>query len=286
MKKTTEDFLNLFYEKDESICVSHNKYAWHSIGQAEIDEPFLIPPDSSKLQSTAIKEGDINLITINPVDGYRNDKNVTAFRSFLVELDEGSLPEQAKYVKNMQMPYSICIFSGNKSLHYGIVLDKPLLNAETWRSFNKWILNIMKKADQQTLNPSRNIRFPGNKRKDDKQLMQSLVEIKERVRKSDLVDWLNQHPECMPKPKITRQRTNANIPTLKSIPEYISKKLEEGIFEERNKNWFSVACSFANAGYQEEDTLDVLIEFYTEEDDFKHPEWKMCITSAFKHVRG
>ncbi|WP_214676866.1 hypothetical protein, partial [Escherichia coli] len=73
-----------------------------------------------------IKEDRINLIAINPIKGWRRDDQVTAFRTFLIELDDGSLEEQSKYVKEMDMPFTACIFSGNKSLHFAITLDQDL----------------------------------------------------------------------------------------------------------------------------------------------------------------
>ena len=109
----------------------------------------------------------INMLAINPIEGFRRDKNVTAFRSFLVELDDGKLSEQMKYVKNKNMPYSACVFSGGKSLHFVITLEEPLPSLNLYKQISKWILNVMDKADSQTSNPSRSVRFPGNLRRMD-----------------------------------------------------------------------------------------------------------------------
>jgi len=285
MKKETEDFLNLFFDKEDTISVSHNKYGYNSINQEDIENPFLIAPEDTKLVDVQITEDDIIFATINPINGSRQDKNVTKFRSFLIELDDGTLPEQKKYVEDMGMPYSICVFSGNKSLHYGIVLDEPLSNKNTWKDINQWILNIMSKSDQQNKNPARNIRFPGNKRTNGKGLKQSLVEMNGRVKKSDLIKWLNKHIDCKPVP-IIRKIKNNTVPSLKNIPKYVKDMLENGIYEERNSNWFNVACAFANIGYEEEDVINILENFFTEEKDFTYREWKTTIKSAFKRVRG
>lgn len=162
MKEVHKEFLNLLFDKEETICVSDCAGGYHSISQDDLlGDITLVSPKVEKLDRT-IKASDINLVAINPINGFRRDKEVTAFRTFLMELDEGSLSEQKKYMDTMEVPYSICIFSGNKSLHYGIVLDKPLANKAIWSQINLWILNILKQADQQCKNPSRSIRFPGN----------------------------------------------------------------------------------------------------------------------------
>jgi hypothetical protein len=285
MREMTQQFLNLFFDAGETICVSDCQGGYHSIPQ-KLDRITLVSPKEDK-KDRIITESDINLVAINPVKGWRRDKCVTSFRSFLVELDEGSLPEQKKYVEDLGLPYSICVFSGNKSLHYGIVLSENLAGESVWRFTNKWILNIVKKADQQTLNPTRSIRFPGNIRKDGKQLMQALVEMKRRISPDELYAWLNQFPECKPKPKKQRtQRRKLSGTRRENLAKWVMPVLESGIYSERNNTWFKVACAFAHAGYGQDDAEDILSEYFQEESDFKEYEWKSCIASGFKKVLG
>ena len=94
VKETTKTFLNLFFNEGEGICVSDCNGGYHSVEQ-ELDKVTLISPTEGK-DPRDITEDDINLVAINPVSGWRRDKNVTAFRSFLIEMDEGSIPEQKK----------------------------------------------------------------------------------------------------------------------------------------------------------------------------------------------
>ena len=42
---------------------------------------------------------DISLVSINPINGVRNDQNVTEFRAFLIELDDGCMPSEWEYVE-------------------------------------------------------------------------------------------------------------------------------------------------------------------------------------------
>lgn len=287
MKKITTQFLNLLFKANEEICVSHNIYGYKSVSQYLDDAIPMISP-SEKVDDSFISEEDINLVALNPISGFRNDKNVTAYRSFLVELDDGSLESQREYINKMEMPYSVCVFSGNKSLHYGIVLDKDLVNEKYWRIVNQWILNIMSRADQQTKNPSRSIRFPDNMRHDGKKLKQSLVEIKNRVSRDELNVWLNRYPECKPKPVVDVYADRSDNPIVSEgdLPDWLYFKLKEGVSFERNATWFKYACAMSNIGFDIGQTVDIFGKFYIEESDFNRKEWISTVESAYKTTGG
>ena len=286
MKKVTIDFINLLFNEGETICVSDGKYGYHSVEQSDLEDKILLNSPSDKVRDRNITEHDINLIALNPIVGFRQDKNVTGFRTFLVELDEGSLHSQREYIAAMGMPYSVCVFSGNKSLHYGIVLDEDLVSDSYWRTVNKWILNIMAKADQQTLNPSRSIRFPDNMRHDGKQLKQALVEMRERVSQVDLNIWLNKFPECKPAPRVNVYEDRLDLPVVceGDLPDWLYYKLQDGVMFERNATWFKYSCAMAKVGFDIVQTIGIFDPFYIEENDFKREEWVSCIESAYKRV--
>ncbi len=298
MKETTKQFLKLFFDPGETICISPNQFSYDSILQESLNSGIELKGVSAKgPYSTFVKEQDLNLIAINPISGKRNDDNVTSFRSFLIELDDGPLDEQSKYIEESGLPYSICVFSGNKSLHYGVVLDDPAINIDTWRYVNQWILNILEKADQQTKNPSRCIRFPDNIRLDwdvDKKKMiirkkQSLEEIKNRISQETLNIWLNKFPEAMPQKVFKKTIFDPNNkPNLKDMPKFFWEMLEalkEGEQESRNASWFQVSCVMAKKNFEIDYTLNFLEQYYNEESDFRRREWETCIKSAFKHTQ-
>lgn len=286
MKKTTIDFLNLLFKEGESICVSDGKYGYHSVEQSELEGNILLKSPSDKVRNRNITEYDINLVALNPIKGFRQDKNVTGFRTFLVELDDGSLKSQREYIAEMGMPYSLCVFSGNKSLHYGIVLEEDLVSDSYWRIVNKWILNIMSKADQQTLNPSRSIRFPDNIRKNDKMKKQALIEIGPKISQVQLNIWLNKFPEHKPKPKQDIYADRENVPVVSEgdMPDWLYHKLQDGVMYERNATWFKYACAMAKIGFDIVQIIELFEKFYIEENDFKREEWISCIESACKVV--
>ena len=287
MEAKVGDFLKTLFNPGESICVSPNKYGYHSIAQEDLDkEIHLISPNPEKCPSVSISPNEINLVSINPVNGFRRDECVTAYRSFLVEIDTGPLTDQRKYIEEKGMPYSVCVFSGNKSLHYGIVLSEDLVSRYVWDFYCLWILNIMSVADQQTKNPSRSIRFPDNIRQGGLGLKQSLIDIKKRVNINDLIVWLNKFPDCQPKQAAKPIRDSGFIPSFHSIPKWTKDLLEASIDSERNNTWFKVAAVFADRGFEEDETVQILEQFYAEDRDFKRKEWLITIKSAFKCVVG
>lgn len=287
MKETTKQFLNLFYNPDETVCVSHNGYGYHSISQDSIDSVITMESPNVKIKPEDITENEILLASINPVDGFRRDENVTAFRAFLVEMDDGTLEEQMKYIKDSGIPYSICVFSGNKSLHFGIVLDEDLPTIDIWRDVAEWILNILDKADNQTKNPTRSIRFPGNKRKDGKGKVQELIKLNGRVSRSKLSAWLNKYPDKNPaKIRANNIRKRKPVVTTNGIPKWVLDKLEYGIDESkgRNNEWFTIAMELAKAGFSDDEMIAYTECYFTPERDFTQSEWESIMKYAYKRA--
>ena len=232
----------------------------------------------------SISPSDIVSLAINPIKGFRRDDNVTKFRSFLLELDRGNLKSQYNYIIESKIPTSACVFSGNKSLHFAIVLEKPVISKQIWQFYNQWMLNILKEADQQVKNPSRSIRFPGNIRKEtDKE--QKLLYINKRINLNDLIVWLNKFPQKKPVPQTYTPKINA-CGTLQSIPKWVKEILENGITTDRNKTWFRIAAVLASCNYSYDEAISILEQFYEEEKDFRGSEWARTIQSAYKHVYG
>lgn len=280
------------FRPGETVCVSHNKFGYHSIAleRALNGRVTLVPTEESlEKRKLTLEEGiervdssQLVLAALNPIKGFRHDLNCTAFRNFLVEVDFGPLKEQLAYIKKVGMPYSACVFSGNKSLHFLISLDQDLPSENVYRHFSQWILGVMSMADQNTQNPSRSIRIPGAWREPSKK--QRLVEITGPVKLVDLVSWLNKFPESKPKKQERRQRSGKR--QFDGVKKWVRNQLVSGIdfSKGRNKTWFAIACEFALAGYSEDDTIDTLSEFFMPERDFKEREWRTAIHSGFKYV--
>jgi len=278
--ETGQRLLRLMFKQGETVCISHNKYGWHSIPlENAINGPITLVPPSDDRPWEYPKPEEITMVALNPIKGFRTDLNCTAFRSFLVEMDCGPLPEQLAYIKKLGMPYSAVVFSGNKSLHFLITLDKDLPSENVYRVFSEWILTIMTLADPLTKNPSRSIRVPGAYRSPDKR--QALVEFKGAVKLAELVAWLNKYPDAKPKEK--EVRTVSENPDFSKVKGWACKLLVDGINPpNRNAKWFSVAMEFALSGYEEDYILEVLRPYFSPDRDFKEREWKTTIRSGFK----
>jgi hypothetical protein len=267
MKQTTKNFLNLFFNPEEEICFSPNKYAYPSNSQENFDEEKTI------------------LVAINPIKGQRNDENVTAYRTFMVECDDEALENQWKYIKDSGFPYSYCCFSGNKSLHFALVLDCDIPSSHIYRHTYQWILNILKKADQLTKNPSRSIRFPGVVRSDTGK-EQRLVYMGERIKFEKLAEWLNKHIDKQPKP-IIRNQGRSQVPNFEGIKPWVLKALFDGVHNmegSRNQRWMSIGCEFALNGYDLDSTILYLEKFFQEQSDFKEREWLTAIKSGWNYA--
>lgn len=265
MNQEVKDFLQTLYNPEEEVCWSTNEKATYSTLQDKID-----------LENT-------QLIAINPIKGKRNDVNVIAHRTILVELDEGTLPEQWQYVQRMEMPFSVCIFSGNKSLHFGITVDEDFLSYDVYYWVAQWILNIMALADPNTKNPSRSIRFPGVQRKDGKKKKQDLFINNGRISKKKLYEWLRKFPKLEPK-EYEEREVVLNEKDALSLPDWVFRVLQRGVIEgSRNRQYFAVGCEFFKAGYSLEEAKDRIVQYVEFDKDFKEPELFSTIVSAYQY---
>lgn len=281
MKKTTRDFLNLFFNEGEEIYAAPDKYT-----SKRLDD------DSGwKFYRPSIKQEDIDenktvLVAINPLKGdSRNDENVTAFRTFMIECDDMGIKEQMEYVRSMEFPFSYCCFSGNKSLHFALVLDTDIPSDHIYRYTYQWILNILDKADQKTKNPSRAIRFP-NVIRPETGKEQTLFKINGRISLDALNEWLNKYPHKKPEVP-NRGKGRSQTPNFDGIKPWVIQALIEGIHNmegSRNQRWMSIGCEFALNGYDLDSTIYYLEQFFEEQPDFKEKEWKTAIKSGWNYA--
>lgn len=289
--ETGKQLLSLMFRPGETICVSPNKYGYHSIPlENAINGPVVLLPTPDSVakrkltweQATEQKDpSEIILCALNPIKGYRDDLSCTAFRNFLIEMDYGPIPDQLTYVKQLGMPYSAAIFSGNKSIHFLVSLDKDLPSEALYRVFSEWILNVATLADQQTKNPSRSIRVPGAFREPGKQ--QTLMEYHGPVSLESLTNWLKAHPNAKP---VKKQRNQISAePNFDRVKRWVASTLVNGIRPpNRNKQWFVIAIEFALCGYSEDDTIRLLSPYFEPDRDFREKEWEVTIHSAFKYT--
>ena len=283
MDKTGQSLLKLLFNEGESICVSNNEFGFQSVPleKALDGEVDLISPNE-KVPVNRCKSSDLIFVAINPIKGWRRDSDVTAFRSFLIEIDFGQINQQLTYLNTIKMPFSAQVFSGNKSVHTVITLDEDLKDEKAYRNIGNWIFNIVQWADKNCRNPSRSIRVPGAYREPGKK--QRLIKLNRRITQKELYDWLNEYKHLQPviksKPKV---EGNADYSRLSL---WARAMLEKGLdFKDgRNKGWFALAVDCAKAGFSEEEAIALLGKRFEEENDFREKEWLTAINSAFKYV--
>lgn len=274
-------FLSTLFNPDEEVYASPDKYS------SSWDEE----KQNWKIYRPSVKQGDIaqntNLIGINPISGIkRNDANVTAYRNFLVEMDNASLQEQMDMVEKIGLPYSLCVFSGGKSLHFAIALNESLPSEEVYRFYAEWLLKTLPEADQATKNPSRAIRFPDVKRNDgDKK--QLLVKVRERITLNKLRQYLSAFPDKRPVEQQEKELSAGPISdtNVEGLAKWVRDGMDSG-FDfgiGRNNRWFSIGVEFAKCGFSIDDTILWMDKYYTPEPSFTRREWKSALKSGYKH---
>lgn len=274
-------FLELLFNAGEEIYASPDKYSSQWDEERELWKIYR----HSTIMDQVDSETSI-LVGINPITGHkRDDASVTAYRSFMVELDEGDLASQMKYIEDSGLPYSACVFSGNKSLHFAITLDEDLASYSLYTFLAQWILKALPKCDQNTKNPSRGIRFPEVIRPDTDKY-QRLLRLKKRISKDDLYEWLSKYPNA--KPKIVKQKVRTATPNFNGIALWVLKELKEGINTKngRNSRWYSIAWEFGLNGFSLDDTINILSNYFQEERDFTIKELTDTIKRAHKKASG
>ena len=284
MDSTGKQLLNLMFNPGETICVRPNLYSYHSISLESAMEGTisLVPPDSGR-PTQYYDSSELLLVALNPILGFCKDANVQKYRSFLFELDTGSIRDQLGYFQHLQIPLSAQVFSGNKSVHSLLTLSSDRLDEKTYRLLYQWCLNIMTLVDRNCKNPSRSIRIPGAYREPGKK--QRLISIGERVTISEFLTWLNRYPHLRPRAKEKRIIV-PGTGSVDRLSKWAKGQLKYGMkpTKGRNQHWFGMGYDFAQAGYSEGEAIEILSRHFNPEHDFSENEFLTCIASAYKIV--
>lgn len=140
---------------------------------------------------------DHHLFTLNALD---TDHQVICFRNILIEMESGSLKEQVEHMKSTKLPWSTCVSSGGKSLHFIVSLRQPMPNRMAYARLVKRIylaLGNKIKMDPANKNPARMSRCPGAFRKEQR-AHQQLISVLDRVSNTSLERWLRHHEAQAP----------------------------------------------------------------------------------------
>ena len=229
----------------------------------------------------------------------RSDKNVVCFRNILIECDNMPLQDQLNKVKELDMPYSTCVFSGGKSYHYIISLETPLENKS---QYNKLVLLLYKTlqnqglpVDKQNKNPSRLSRCPTAFR-ESKKAYQDIIDIKERVSLKTLSDFINKYEKIDLETYIKEDVENKSIKVTRGdqtfycdmpvgiLNTYTNFYLRFGSEEgTRNRNCFLAAIDYAKNEYLIEECIEAILKCPCDLPDIEKIQ---SIRSAYATIKG
>lgn len=285
--KDFEKILTMMFHSEESVCVSPNQYAFHSVPVSTLlhSSEITLVSNNSEIPPQSVGVDVLRLLSLNPIHGFRSDKNCTAYRSFLVELDDFTINQQVNYIKSVNVPYSAMIYSGGKSVHTVITLDTDLADEQQYRNYSTWILNILGLADQSTKNPSRSTRIPGQLRENG--TLQELVDFKNSVPLEVLNDWLNKFPHLnRTLDAEVFDNEISKVPDPNKLPKWILKGMHNGFDFSggRNNRWMLVGVGFAKAGISFHIAKQVLEPCFKVEWDFSYSEWERALNGGYKTV--
>jgi len=92
------------------------------------------------------------------------------------------------------LPFSLCTFSGSKSLHFIISLEDSALNEAAYSKLVRMVYAIVKRNDQSCGNANRLTRLPNAQRRlaDGTYISQELLAVRSRVTQEALCNWAKQ----------------------------------------------------------------------------------------------
>jgi hypothetical protein len=223
MKPSKKQFLECLFDAD-------HKTAWGKIDAwASKAEP--VWPDM--LFSTAEK------FCINPLETKRNEQNVKHVYAMLFEMDKTDngkiIPRdtQVSMVRATGLPYSTMTWSGTKSVHVIVRLDRPIpkdIQPTLWKTIREILVQKGLPIDPRTKHIPQLSRLPGGLREiqvtnDEGQVIdvhyveQELIEVRSRVSMQELGQWLKANGKKIEKPKPPKPfvLTNPNMESTKKF---------------------------------------------------------------------
>lgn len=205
-------------------------------------------------------------ICLNPLKGTRRISNVSTFRNILIELDKGSIDSQLEYIRTIGLPHSTLTYSGGKSIHCVISLEKPASDAAEYRRWVEMVYNAygLKKLDTSCRDPAKLTRIAGALRKDNGVLQTSLY-VGSRIPNETLFAWLLSRLGMKTYRYLLLPKTK-KVFTVPATNKYVSKTTEalikEGVCSEssRHASFTKAAAQLAYNGFNYDEIIELLME--------------------------
>jgi hypothetical protein len=220
-------------------------------------------------------------LCINPLNqsGTRRDSEVTVHRNFLIEMDTGTIPEQLKIVQSSGLPFSACVFSGSKSLHFLVSVEGGV-KPEEYKQIAAAIMAKVPGCDLSTKNPSRLSRLPTVPRTETKK-EQKIVALNHRITRQELDSWLGPLPLLLIAPAADTAFTEISgaVGVYPDTQRFIADGAVTGTF---NTELFKAASNLKDLGFNKQVATLILqgmtLRVYNSD---LHPQDLKTITSAF-----
>jgi len=249
-------YFDILFDDGEFICPCYYKDG--------------MPPDKqctdirTYLKDTLLIGEKLLWVSLNPFKQYstRSNDNVLVLRNFILESDTLSLQQQQQLIFDLKMPYSTCVFSGGKSLHYVISLENPLSDIAEWKSVFKRLHNIVLGSDPKMDRPCVFTRTPGVLRVD-KERIQTAVRLGSRIPNDVFFEWLNRFP--YEEPEVAKRGVAGSKELLNTISMSadVTLLVTQGIVhsrQSRHDQIYYAALDLRKEDVEYDDALEILIE--------------------------
>lgn len=125
-------------------------------------------------------------------------EDVSVYRNIAIEFDKIGLRAQVNLINRIELPYALATYSGGKSNHYIVSLDRPLATQEEYEKLAASVYSVVADVvDENCKNVNRMTRMPFAVRQSTGK-EQSLIATGSRVSLEDLTYWLNTGPRRAP----------------------------------------------------------------------------------------
>lgn len=271
------EFLDTFFYDGEQTVFGFNHF-----------EKDLIKPVSEMKNYQFLNA--FERVGLNPMVIEATDKNVTSFRNIMVESDTLTPAEALYHIKQSKLPFSYIVFSGNKSLHFYICLERDIGSLEMYNYICRWVLRALggdsDLVDKKTISPSRKARLSfGTNNKTG--VIQKGRKIRDKIPNGELQSWLLANSDSKPieyDRSFVKRSTEPNPLLLK---QWVIHCLDGGIFQgKRNAFFYEAAINLAECGFDEYQAIEYLKSRSKNiiEGDFSEREMEQSVSSAFRRL--
>ena len=215
---STERFYSLLFDEGEWTCFATPSFKANTTNL--VDDHVLFNHQNWKV------------FTINPLIKGRkkSQSNVKHLRTFFFESDTLTLEEQRDAIQKSGLPYSACVFSGNKSLHYFVTLKQPIKEREQydaiWRAIQVTLEKSGYDVDDSVKDPVKFARMPEAKRAETGKI-QTLAKLNDRISLETLEHWFLQNDvhwqDYLPKKRELTSTEGVSDATLDEKAEWLKK---------------------------------------------------------------